>query len=105
MEDVNKRQRIFPSLSKLECGPTRDKVKKKREFYVFAAVAVFDAKAPWSTTTGTNCACVTAGSHDRLDQRFRVSATQARTNPIGISCERVDCIDRKMSSPVTQQNL
>ena len=28
MEDVNKRQRIFLSLSKLECGPTRDKVQK-----------------------------------------------------------------------------
>ena len=70
MEDVNKRQKKFLFLSKLECGPQeinsreirlhltfsgnrnkRDKVWKTRIHFksdVFAAVAVVDAKASFS---------------------------------------------------------
>ena len=68
MEDVNKRQRIFLSRLKLECGPQeinsreirlhlaspaiwdkRDKVRKNANHFksdLFAAVAVVDAKTP-----------------------------------------------------------
>ena len=65
MEDVNKRRRISFSLSKLECGPQKKfaytchfrkiginatKIEKTGIHFkteVFAAVAVFDAKAPF----------------------------------------------------------
>ena len=68
MEDVNKRQRIFLSPSKLECGPqeinswkfpkfdifcaleeTRQSLKKTRIQFksdVFATVVIVDAKVP-----------------------------------------------------------